>query len=205
MSRIKTAVPLALVVLLSASLIWALFFWQGQSQSEPPPLAPLPQGGGFELQSSQGPVTLRDFRGKIVLVYFGYSLCPDICPTNLAYLAEALNMLSTEERAQIQGIFVSLDPERDTPENLLRYVKFFHPDFIGLTSTPEILAELAQRYGVGYQKVAMGDSALNYVLDHSSYTYIIDRHGVLQGRFEHATSPAEMAQYLQKLLRQRLT
>lgn len=157
-------------------------------------------GGDFTLQSHDGPVSLSQFKGKVVAVYFGYMSCPDICPTSLWNLSAALKLLKPEEADQVQGIFVSLDPERDTPHALSLFVKGFYDSFIGLTDTKEKLDQVARQYSVIYQKVPLPDSAMGYVLDHSSVIYLIDRNGVLQYYVAHNTQPEEIKQDLLKLI-----
>jgi protein SCO1 len=159
---------IALIIALSATLVWALW-WSPTPTPKAhkiyhPDLATPPPGGDFTLEGVHGTVRLQDLRGKVVLIYFGYTLCPDICPTNLAGIARALEALSAEERARTQGIFISVDPERDTLENLAQYVHFFHPEMLGVTGSAEVLAHTAALYGAAYQKVAT-DSALGYMID----------------------------------------
>ncbi len=156
-------------------------------------LAQPPTGGDFTLRSEEGPVSLADFRGKVVLVYFGYTWCPDICPLNLGYLRLALDSLTPEEREQVQVIFISVDPERDTPERLREYTAYFAPDFLGLTGTPEQVAQTAALYGAAYRRGEEGGSAMGYSVDHSAFTYLLDRSGALQQALEHATPPERIA------------
>lgn len=155
-----------------------------------------PQGGDFTLQSLSGPVSLADFRGKVVMIYFGYTMCPDICPTNLAIMADALRQLDKEALQKgatpaVQGIFISVDPQRDTPLRLSEYVGYFHESIIGLSATPKQIKEVAQRYGVAYQR-AIDNSASQYAVDHSSETYIVDAQGKLVQRLPHATPPEKL-------------
>jgi protein SCO1/2 len=159
-----------------------------------------PQGGDFTLQSAKGPVSLHDFRGKVVLLYFGYTYCPDVCPTSLALIAQSLKRLSPEEARQVQVVFVSVDPERDTLQKLQEYGNFFHPGTVGLTGTPDEVAKVAKQYGVMYRKQAV-TSAAGYVIDHSSYTYVIGRDGTLRGKVLHAAAPAEMIQTVRSALK----
>jgi protein SCO1/2 len=142
------------------------------------------------LISAEGPVKLSDLNGKVVLLYFGYTFCPDICPTNLAIIALALRGLNTDELEQVQVLFVSVDPERDTPRRLADYVWYFHPSMIGLTGSPQELAAVAKQYGAAYQRSDADNSAMGYMVDHSAYTYVIDQSGRLAEVLEHAT-PAE--------------
>lgn len=157
-------------------------------------------GGDFTLQSDKGPVSLSDFKGKVVAVYFGYMSCPDICPTSLWNLSAAMNMLTAEQAAQVQGIFVSVDPDRDSPRAMGMFVKGFFDTFIGLTGKKEVIDKIARQYSVIYEKVPLKDSAMGYVIDHSSVIYLIDRQGVLQYFTPHNTPPEEIRDYLLKLL-----
>mgnify|MGYP000967679565 FL=1 len=142
--------------LLAALVLGLAIFWQPELPERPLPRAAMPEGGDFTLQSADGPVSLGDFRGKVVLLYFGYTYCPDVCPTSLAATAEALKALNPDELARVAVILVSVDPKRDTPARLKEYAEFFHPAMVGVTGTPEEIAAVAKRYGVFYaeQKVA---------------------------------------------------
>lgn len=141
-------------------------------------------GGDFTLHSLKGPVSLSDYRGKVVVLYFGYTSCPDICPTALSLAAGALRRLSPEERKGVAGIFVSVDPERDGLKLLHDYATQFDPLIVGVTGSAEELKEIALRYGVYYKKVNV-EGAMGYVVDHSSATYIIDREGRLAKTLNH--------------------
>ncbi|MCB1622555.1 MAG: SCO family protein [Thiothrix sp.] len=136
-------------------------------------------GGDFVLTSDGQTVRLQDFRGKVVVMYFGYTSCPDVCPTTLGLLGAAVKALKPEEAAQVQGLFISVDPERDQGEKLMGYAQHFYPDFIGATGTEEQLRQVTRQYGVFFEKQP-GNSALGYLVDHSSQLYIIDK----QGRFK---------------------
>ncbi len=146
-----------------------------------------PPGGGFTLQSSTGPVSLEDLRGKVVLLYFGYASCPDVCPLDLYNMAAALDDMDDETRARVRGIFVSVDPQRDTAEKLEEYTKFLHPNILGLTADEKTLREVASRYGVQYYRVEIKDSDLPYAVNHSAATYLIDPEGSLRFIFPHGT------------------
>lgn len=153
----------------------------------------------FTLQSAKGPVRLSDFRGKVVLLYFGYTFCPDICPTSLAATARALRELPEADLANVQTIFVSVDPERDTPAHLEEYAHFFHPNILGVTGSPEDVARAAKPFEVVYRKHET-NGAGGYVVDHTALTYVIAPDGHLAARLPHAARASivlgELAKWL---------
>lgn len=193
---------LSLVLLAVASI--AVGVWFGLQGSGPSQQNPKNQyahlGGDFTLQGAQGPVSLHDFKGKVVAIYFGYTRCPDVCITSLSKMAQALKTMGEEERAQIQPIFISVDPERDTPEIADKYAKYFYPGAIGLSGTPEQIAEVAKRYLVIYEKVPMKDSAMGYSMDHSSIIYVVGRDGKISALVHHADTAGALAKYLREAL-----
>jgi len=193
---------LAIIILLVALIAGLGLFWNPELPEPPLPVASLPSGGDFTLQSADGPVGLADFRGKAVLLFFGYTYCPDICPTALASVAAALNQLRAEELAQTAVIFVSVDPRRDTPERLKEYAAFFHPAIVGVTGSPEAVAEVARRYGAFYAEQPVDTAGGGYVVDHTSDTYVIGRDGRLLGKLPHGAAPEQMAAELRKILHQ---
>ena len=136
-------------------------------------------GGDFTLSAISGPVALSDFKGKAVLVFFGYTHCPDVCPTDLARIGQVLNALTPAESSRVRGLFISIDPERDTPQRIADYARFFHPSIIGLTGTPDDLHRVAKQYLVLYQKAEIGESQAGYLMDHSTKTYLVGRDGYL--------------------------
>ena len=186
--------------LLTTLVLGLAFFWQPEIPERPLPKAAIAEGGDFTLESANGPVSLKDYRGKLVLVYFGYTFCPDICPTSLAATAEGLKLLTPEEAARVAMIFISVDPERDTPARLKEYVEFFHPNMVGVTGKPEDLAEIAKRYGVFYAKQKVATAGNGYVVDHSVDTYVVAPDGQLVGKIAHATPPNEVAAEIRKRL-----
>ncbi len=154
-------------------------------------------GGPFELVDHTGrTVTEADFAGGYSLMYFGFTYCPDFCPAGLQTISAALDLL--EEQApdvakEVTPIFVSVDPERDTVEAMADYVTHFHPRMVGLTGTPEQVAEAAKNYRVYYQKVE-SETATYYLVDHSTYLYLIGPDGYYVTHFSHSTDPAEIAE-----------
>jgi len=137
-----------------------------------------PAGADFVLQGPAGPVDSHKFRGKLMLVFFGYVHCPDVCPTSLTAMNEVLNGMTPEERARIQPILISVDPERDTPEALKNYAAYFHPSLIGVTGTPEQIATLAKAFGAGYVRQPPRSDG-TYAVDHSANTYLVGKDGKL--------------------------
>ncbi|MDJ0806795.1 MAG: SCO family protein [Gammaproteobacteria bacterium] len=162
--------------------------------------AQVPTGGDFTLQSVNGPVSTEDLRGKVILLYFGYTKCPDVCPTSLSFMTQALNGLTDEELKNVVGIFVSVDPKRDTVEILDQYVDYFHENYIGLTGTESEVAEVAKLYGAQYHEVELTNSAFGYSVNHSSVTYLIDTKGELKLIFPHETPPSVMLEGVRYLI-----
>lgn len=143
--------------------------------------------------------TLADFRGKIVVLFFGYTHCPDVCPTTMDNLSKALSLMG-DNKKQVQVLFVTLDPERDTRQVLASYVPAFNPDFIGLYGSPEATAKIAGDFKVFYQKQATG-SKDGYSVDHSAGAYAFDQDGNLRLYFNYGQKPQELAHDLSLLLK----
>ncbi len=173
-------------------LPWGLANAETGTKSELQPLSSALTGGDFTLQSIDGPVSTKAFRGKLILLYFGYTQCPDVCPTSFSLMAQALNELDEQELAHISGIFVSVDPKRDSVERLAEYVDYFHPSFIGVTGSPDEISAAAKGYGVQYSFTDASDSAMGYIVNHSAAVYLIDQQGVLRFAFPHETPPETM-------------
>ena len=140
-------------------------------------------GGDFSLTGPEGKtVSLEDFRNKVVLIYFGYTFCPDVCPITLSNLK--MLMLSLEEKAEdVQVIFISIDPERDTFQKLKDYVPYFHPTFIGLTGSEAELASVAKKYLTFYLKQKV-ESEAGYLMAHSDVVILVDQNGRFRGRYK---------------------
>ena len=159
-------------------------------------------GGPFTLVNQDGKqVTEKDFLGGYMLVFFGYTYCPDVCPTVLSDIASTLDMLGEEKAGKITPVFITVDPARDTPEHLAEYVKFFHPRTVGLSGTEDQIKAVAREYRVYYRKnEAKGDDSQDYLVDHTSIIYLIGPDGKLVTHFSHGTEPKAMAERLGKLL-----
>lgn len=198
---------IAVGAFLAGLLVWLAFFWEPDTSGNDSPGQPhlLLQSGGqlpagdFTVDTPDGKLSLKDYRGKVVLVYFGYTFCPDVCPTALAAMGQAFAALSAGELDRVKGIFVSVDPERDTMDVLKVYAPFFHPSIVGATSTPDQLAEIARRYGVSYMKQKSIDGR-PYTVDHSSFTYLIGPDGKLAATVPHGSSPEELVSAIRQQL-----
>nr|WP_305792943.1 SCO family protein [Sedimenticola hydrogenitrophicus] len=192
------------VVVLAGALIWLLLFWQPQSGHEVPAASPMnlaeaPKGGDFVLNSYKGEIDTRALRGKVLILYFGYTWCPDVCPTSLGFLSAALDQLSAEELGEVQPLFISVDPERDNLEHLKSYGEYFHPAILGVTGSHEQLGRIAALFGAAYRHVEQ-PSATDYVVDHSADIYLIDRQGRLLTTIRHGTQPGEILNAIRAVL-----
>lgn len=160
-----------------------------------------PAGGDFALTDQNGePWSTQSARGQVVLLSFGYTFCPDICPTTLATVNAAMEQLGPDA-VQVQPVFVSLDPERDTPERLREYVTWFNPRLIGLTGSAETLARIADHYRVRYAQVQAKDADY-YTLDHSASLYLLDRQGKLARMLPHGLPTDALVDAIAQLLRE---
>ncbi|MFL9608786.1 SCO family protein [Methylobacillus sp. Pita2] len=148
--------------------------------------------GAFTLTDHQGQVRrLEDFKGKVVVLFFGYTHCPDVCPTTMLSLANAMKLMG-DKAQDVQVLFVSVDPERDTREVLAQYVPFFDARFIGLNGTPEQLKRVAKNYKVVYAKRPAEDGDA-YTVDHSTGVYVVDREGKVRAYLRHDETPEQLA------------
>ncbi len=159
-------------------------------------------GGDFTLQSPQGPVSLHDFQGKVVLLFFGYTSCPSMCPISLLTMERTFSQIPAEILKKIQALFISLDPEHDTLEKLNQYTEYFHPNILGVTDIPERIARVAQQYGVVYSKKTLNNSALKYVINHTADIFLVDPQGNLQESMAHNSPPQRLRDSILRLLPQ---
>jgi protein SCO1 len=176
-------------------MVFRLGLWPAESTPSTPTI-----GGNFTLQSTAGPVALKDFKGRIVIIYFGYMSCPDVCPTALASMSAAIKQLNETAQAQIQPLFISVDPERDRLENLAVFSSYFYPTMLGLTGNITYLKQLTKQYGTFFQYTPLPDSKLGYTVDHTSRIFLIDTAGKLAQTVSHRATSAEILTALQKLL-----
>lgn len=154
----------------------------------------------FTVTTLDGEVTKDSFKGKNLAIYFGYTYCPDVCPTSLSSLASALNSFDKEKVKDFTGIFISVDPNRDTLENLKDYAKYFHPNFIGATTDKKNIDEITKRYKSYYKKIELEGSAMDYSVSHTSFIYLFDKDGNFVERVDHFSDPDKIKQSLFKVL-----
>ena len=145
-------------------------------------------------------VVLESFRGKVVVLFFGYTHCPDVCPTTLSDLSEALKLLPRGALDKIQVLFVTVDPERDTPEILKAYVPYFHPAFLGLYGTPAQVALAAKEFRIVYRR-HVDPGASGYLVDHSAGSYVLDSHGRMRLYLPYGDKVQDIAADLNTLLK----
>ncbi len=193
----KSAIPLLAAVIVAVIASIGLLFWLAgnrKADTDQPVI-----GGAFELVDQNGkPFTEKDLKGKYSLIYFGYTYCPDVCPTELQTMTQALEMLGPMA-SRIRPVMISVDPERDTPEVLKEYLSNFYPGFVGLTGTPEQVRKAGQAYRVFYRKTDE-KSASEYLMDHSSIVYLMDPEGRYLKHFAYGTSPEKMAEGIRKAI-----
>ena len=156
-----------------------------------------PIGGSFTATDQNGKtVSDADFRGKYMLVYFGYTFCPDMCPTGLSSITHALDQIGAEAAAKVQPVFITIDPERDTPAKLKEYIASFYPSIVALSGTAAQTAEAAKAYQVYYTKTNEADGE-DYMMDHSSLIYLMDPQGHFITTFNEDADPAVLVKALQ--------
>lgn len=154
---------------------------------------------GFSLTDHNGqPRTLADFKGKVVVIFFGYTQCPDVCPTSMSEMAQAKQLLGADGD-KLQGLFVSVDPERDTPEIMKEYMGSFDPTFLALYAQPDKLPEVAKSFRIYYKKVD-GKTPTSYTMDHSAGSYVYDTQGRLRLYHRYGSGAPALAGDLKKLL-----
>ena len=179
----------AVVVVLAGLALWP----RGATHAD----APVTIGGPFHLVDGQGhAVTDKDFRGRFMLVYFGYTHCPDACPTTLSDLSSAIDKLPQADRARLVPLFITVDPERDTPDTIGEYAQAFGPAFIGLTGSAAEIAQAEAEYHVYAKKHPLKHS--DYAMDHSSIIYVMGPDGAYRGVIPDNAKPALMAEMLQQ-------
>jgi protein SCO1/2 len=197
----RFALLLAIVVIAAAAALaeWLVIRDPDITKAPSGIIANVEIGGPFTLTDHTGrQVTERDYLGNFTLIFFGYTFCPDVCPTELGDIALALDELGDDSVA-VTPLMISIDPERDTPAVLAEYVPLFHERLIGLTGTPEQIKQIGDAYRIFYRRVEDPNYTF-YLMDHTSYVYLLDPEGKVALLFRYGTSPKKMA----KLIRQQM-
>lgn len=190
------------VRLFAWAAVFALIVWTGYRYFNQPEGHNMGPGGPFTLTAHTGAkVSDTDFRGKFMLVYFGYSYCPDVCRIELHKLTTALTMLEDDgfDLSPVQPIFISVDPERDTVEELADYVLDYHSSLIALTGTPVEISDVARQYRVYYAKREQ-EGIDGYLMDHQSYIFVMDQDGVYNRLFTARDTPDDIAAVFKTVL-----
>ncbi|WP_239090371.1 SCO family protein [Marinomonas ostreistagni] len=193
--KLKPIFILAMVVILA--VVGTLLFMQKSNDSG---AQSGKIGGDFTLSSAQGPVTLSDYDNQVKLLFFGYAHCPDVCPLTMANIKVALKQLTENERQQVQTLFVSVDPERDTLAHLEQYVNFFDPSFVGLTGSKAEIDRVVRQYGAFYRLDKASEEDENYTVSHSARLYVIGKDNEIEQYLYHDSSSEEIAEALKTLL-----
>jgi protein SCO1/2 len=170
------------------------------SAAKPEPLKVYDQwGGDFTLTDHNGiPLSLTDFRGKVVLLSFGYTHCPDICPTTMLTMQRLVKLLGNDAE-KVQVLFITLDPERDTAERLSGYMEYFNPGFIALTGSLEEIGKVAKQYGTRFEKEPLDEKG-EYSIAHTGVIYLIDQQGRIRVFFKVIAGPTEILPDVKRLL-----
>jgi protein SCO1 len=199
MDRKTLLVGLIAFSLIGAVAVGVFLFSKPDSYRGTTYAEPYPAATEFELASANDKTfQLRETRGKVVALFFGYTSCPDICPTTMAELNQALQKLG-DRADQVQVLFVTVDPQRDTPERVQEYVNHFNPSFIGLSGSEPELAKVWNQYGV-FRQVVEGTSAAGYLVDHTARVTLIDQQGNLRVSFPFDTPVEDVVHDLNLLL-----
>jgi protein SCO1 len=173
-----------------------LVIWSGHNGEATSPIPAI--GGPFQLTNQDGKqVSDRDFRNRYMLIFFGYTFCPDVCPTTLSTVAAAMDKLGPGFAKKVVPIFITVDPQRDTASVMKEYVAAFSPDIVGLTGTPEQIAAVAKEFKVYAAKVK-GDTPDHYTMDHSAILYLMGPDGKFVAHFTHGVSADDLAAGLKK-------
>ncbi|AUN29965.1 SCO family protein [Niveispirillum cyanobacteriorum] len=192
---VRMALACLVGLIMAAVIAWmTIRHDQRQAAGVATNVAPASIGGPFTLTTHDGRVvTDKDFVGKYKLVFFGYTFCPDICPTELQTIAQAMDLMG-DSGADVQPLFITIDPERDTPPVLADYVKLFHPSIIGLTGTAEQIAAVAKAYRVYYARSQGEPDPTQYLMDHSTFAYLLAPDGSFVTVFAKGSTPEQMVE-----------
>ena len=158
------------------------------------------KGGDFTLNAPDGPLSLSDLRGKVVLIFFGCTSCPDVCPISLARIDACFSAMDENELERVRALFITLDPERDTTERLEKYTSYFHPNIIGLRDDVAAIDTVTDQYGVKYSRDEMADSALGYSISHPTDILLLDADGQIVEVVPHDVKSKQLLARIRDLL-----
>jgi protein SCO1/2 len=195
--KMKNKVILTILIV-TLALLAGVYYHLKHSR---PVLSSMPIGGEFSIPSTKGKFELKNYRGKVVILYFGYLFCPDICPTTLATLGALLKQMPNDDASQVQVVFISVDPKRDTLPKIKDYVEFFHPTMIGATDTEDNVAKIAKKYAVAYEKYYPKKGEAFYTVDHSTQAFLIRKDGKVGELIRHGETAMQIQEKLNKYIK----
>ena len=188
-------------ILLSLLTVVTLFLVTSESEFGESNKALADLGGDFTLNSASGTVSSNDYRGKVLVMYFGFTSCPSVCPNSMGVISSALNRLDESQLQDTQAFLISIDPKRDTPEDLATYATFYHDNVIGLTGNKNQIDAVPQQYGAYYDFTEIESVTEDYGVKHSSRYYVIDQTGKLITAMRHSTTANELYSQITQLLK----
>jgi len=194
----KIILPLAIIAFILGISLGLTFFDNNDSGSNASQMN-YPEGGDFTLHNGDKEVNLSDYDDKLRFIFFGYTSCPDICPTALALVSSSLKQLTEEELAQVQVFFISVDPDRDNAQKLRDYTKYFHSKILGITGTKSEIDKVVKQYGAAYRKVE-SDSAMGYLVDHSASVYVVGKKGKIVDMLPHGLPVESITKTIRDLI-----
>lgn len=195
--------PVRLILAVGAFLIGVVIFLYIDNSTIPVGEKPkrfADLGGQFELNSAEGAVALDNYKGQVVVLYFGFLNCAEVCPSSMGVMSAAFSQLPERVYDDVQGLFISVDPQRDDLESLHAFAQHFDKRILGLTGTSEEIETLTNQYGVYYDLVDMEQSVLDYTVDHVSRFYVIAPDGKLIDSMSHSTTPTELAARIERTI-----
>lgn len=196
-SQSKWLLPaLILSVLVSAAVLFNIMSTQPRGDSV---ASNDVMGGDFVLRNIDGRVSLKDFRGSVVVLYFGFLSCPEVCPTSMSILTRSLEKLSPTEKSKTKAILISIDPKRDDFQELLEFTNYYHPNILGVTGTDQEVKKVAEQYGAFFEITESETVDSAYAYRHSSRYYVIDQQGKLIQAMRHSTTPNELSARIKKI------
>jgi protein SCO1/2 len=194
MKRKPSTFPLIILIISVGLVSFGLYSLNKMPESPYPGIQ-----GDFALKGADGTLAFKDMLGKVGIIFFGYTHCPDVCPATLVNVGGALRLLNESEQDKVKAVFISLDPERDTPEKATKYAQYFHPRIMGLSGSPEEIEAAARSFLVGYE-INKPNAAGNYTISHSTYIFLIRPDGKIGELVSHTSKPEDIAKSIRQWL-----